>query len=257
MAHLSASIASKALGFNTHIQVIIPHETEAAPVDKVLYLLHGLSDNCTAWINKTRIQQYAEKHSYIVIMPEVQRSFYSDMAHGRQYFTYVSQELPQICEKLFNIRHTREKTFVAGLSMGGYGAVKCGLSRPDFYAACASFSGAVDVKSLFTDRRAEGDHPQYPDSELMAVLGADLVFPDNSDLLYLASQIAKQPVKPRILLTCGHDDFLLKYNHIFEAHLISLGYGHTYLEWPGDHTWDFWEECLPVAFDFFEKGAYK
>ena len=255
MAHLSTSIKSGALGFNTHLEVIIPQETEnPVPVEKVLYLLHGLSDNCTAWLYRTRITEYAEQNGYMVVMPEVQRSFYSNMAHGSRYYDYVTKELPEICERLFNLRHVREKTFVAGLSMGGYGAMRCGLGRPDFYAACASFSGAVDMKTRF----AEVQHSaQRPLPELVAILGEKLEFPESVDTFALANNVAKLPQKPRVLITCGDGDSLLDDNRRFDAHLKSLNYGHTYMEWTGVHDWKFWEECLPLAFDFFEGRELK
>jgi len=247
MAHLSATVESFVLGFSTHVEVIFPQKQDAPKSEKVLYLLHGLTGDCTNWLYRSRIAKYAWERNYIVIMPEVQRSFYSDMTHGSKYFTYVSRELPQICEHIFGIKHTRENTFVAGLSMGGYGAVKCGLSRPDFYAACASFSGAVDMKYRVEESKRTGKN-QLP--ELAAILGEGLVYPDASDLFFLASEAVKQPVRPRVLVTCGDEDFLLEDNRRLDAHMKALNYGHTYMEWPGNHTWDFWEECLPKLFDF-------
>ena len=246
MAQISAVIDSIALGFRSHLEVIIPQQP--TPAQKVLYLLHGLSDDCTAWGRQTRIFAYAEKHNYIVVMPEVQRSFYSDMTHGSKYFTYVAHELPQTIERLFNIRHTRENTFIAGLSMGGYGAAKCALSRPEFYGACASLSGAVDMRWLIEEAKA-GKIPSLP--ETPAILGESLIFPDNADLFILATNVPAAN-RPRLLVTCGDADFLLEDNRRFDAHLQTIGYGHKYMEWPGDHVWDFWEECLPLAFDFFE-----
>jgi len=250
MAQISASIRSQALGFTTHIQVIIPQqlETPLVPPEKILYLLHGLSGDSTAWCHHTRIYHYAEKHNYMVVMPEVQRSFYSDMAYGSKYFTYVSDELPAICEKLFNIKHKREKTFVAGKSMGGFGAAKCALSRPDFYAAGACFSGALDMKTRVEEGKKNN---QLLLPETRAILGEGLVYPDTEDLFHLATCAAKHETKPRLLITCGDSDFLLGENIRFDAHLASLNYGHTYKQWPGDHNWDFWEECLPMAFEFF------
>jgi len=254
MAQISASIRSQALGFMTHIQVIIPqqHENPQAPNEKILYLLHGLSDDSTAWCRRTRIYEYAEKNNYMVVMPEVQRSFYSDMAYGSKYFTYVTEELPAICEKLFNIRHKRENTFVAGLSMGGYGAAKCALSRPEFYAAAACFSGAMDMKARIEESKSN-PQPLFPETK--AILGEELNFPDAADLFYLAREANKSSTKPRMFITCGDADFLLEDNRRFDAHLTALNYGHTYKEWPGDHSWPFWEECLPLAFEFFEAQA--
>ena len=247
MSKISAMIYSEALLFRTHLEVIIPQNP--TPATKVLYLLHGITDDCTAWGRNTRIYHYAEKYNYIVIMPEVQRSFYSDMKHGSKYFTYVAHELPQTIERLFNVRHARENTFVAGLSMGGYGAAKCALSRPEFYTACGCFSGAMDLRSLFEDSYA-GRRPLFP--ETPAILGEALIFPDNADLFHLASNVPPTN-KPRLLITCGDKDFLLDGNRRFDAHLQKLNYGHKYMEWPGVHDWNFWEECLPLAFDFFEE----
>jgi len=254
VSHLSATIKSAALRFDTHIEVIFPWESAEAPVKKILYLLHGLSDNCTAWLYKTRIAKYARENQYMVVMPEVQRSFYSDMAHGSKYFAYVSRELPEICEKIFNIKHTRENTFVAGLSMGGYGAMKCALARPDFYAATASFSGALDMKTRVEMAKQPGQN-QYP--EMTAILGEGLIIPDASDLFYLAREAVKLPIRPRVLVACGETDQLLEDNRRFTAHMQVLNYDHRYMEWPGRHNWDFWEECLPLAFDFFEGRVSK
>ena len=247
MSQISAQIMSASLGFRTHLEVIIPQNE--APATKVLYLLHGLSDDCTAWCRQTRIYDYACQNNYIVIMPEVQRSFYSDMAHGSQYLTYVTKELPEICERLFNIRHTRENTYVAGLSMGGYGAAKCALTRPEFYVACAGFSGAMDMKGRVETTKND-DQLMLP--EMKAILGESLIYPDKDDLFYLADQAAKLAQKPRMLVICGDADFLIEDNRRFDAHLKTLNYGHTYLEWPGEHTWCFWEKCLPETFKFFE-----
>ena len=264
MAHISAMIHPSSLGFRTRIEVIIPqhpkpnvpedsplyHEPPPPP-DRVLYLLHGLSDDATAWCRNTRIESYAEQRGYIVIMPEVQRSFYSDMKHGSQYFTYVTEELPEICETLFNFKHKREKTFVAGLSMGGYGAVKCGLSRPDFYAACAGFSGALDAKGRLAGAAEDGWY-----KELYAIIDKDEPWPESADLFALVDKAAKLPKnkQPRVLVTCGDEDFLIDDNRKFDKHVKALPIEYQYKEWPGVHDWKFWEESLPLAFEFFEKG---
>lgn len=252
MAHISATVMPrKTLEFRTRIEVIIPQDSneEFVKPDKILYLLHGLTDDCTAWCRNTRIESYAEERGYIVIMPEVQRSFYSDMKHGSQYFSYVTEELPQICEELFNIKHTRAKTFVAGLSMGGYGALKCGLTRPDFYAACAGFSGALDPKRFIED-----DLDWY--REMYAIIDKGDPWPESADLFNLASKMAAMPKEKqtRVLVTCGHEDFLIEHNRSFNKHMETLNVAdYKYKEWPGQHVWKFWEECLPLAFEFFER----
>ena len=263
MANISATIHPSSLGFRTRIEVIIPQFPvpivskdspfyfEPLPkADKILYLLHGLSDDVTAWNRHTSIHAYAEEKGYVVIMPEVHRSFYSDMEHGSQYFTYVTEELPKICEELFNIKHERDKTFVAGLSMGGYGAIKCGLSRPDFYAACAGFSGALDVNQRLFTIAEQGWF-----RELYAIIEKGTPLPENLDLFRLSEKMSKLPIdeQARVFATCGDNDHLVEDNRKFDAHMKTLSVDFEYKEWAGVHDWKFWEDSLLLAFDFFEK----
>ena len=119
-----------------------------------------------------------------VIMPEVQRSFYCDMTNGPRYFTYIVDELPALCQRLFRVSARREDNFVAGLSMGGYGAMKAALSRPERYAAAASFSGAVDVAARLDS------HPDI----FQATCGGTLRAED--DLFRLAEKTAGE--RPRL-----------------------------------------------------------
>ena len=262
MANISATIHPSSLGFRTRIEVIIPQfptptDSKDSPFyleplpkpDKILYLLHGLSDDATAWGRHTSIGTYAEERGYIVIMPEVQRSFYSDMRYGSQYFTYVTEELPKICEELFNIKHVREKTFVAGLSMGGYGALKCGLSRPDFYAACAGFSGVLDMEERLVDAAEKNWY-----KELYAIFDKDAPRPESANLFKLSEKMANLPKEKqvRVFVTCGDEDFLIDDNRKFDKHMKTLPVEYEYKEWPGIHDWKFWEESLLMAFDFFE-----
>ncbi|MCL2498976.1 MAG: esterase family protein [Defluviitaleaceae bacterium] len=251
MARLSTSIRSAALGLNTHVEVIFPQANpEGVITRRVLYLLHGMTGNSSCWVNNSRITHHIHhKHPFIVVMPEVQNSFYTDMKHGADYFTYVAYELPKIVEEIFNVKHTRENTYVAGLSMGGYGAVKCALTRPEFYCAVASFSGAVDAESIY-HRLLPGTDERHK-KLAVSIAGEELKVPEGGNLFALASNLADKPEKPRILVTCGDKDFLLEDNRRFDAHMKALPFEYAYKEWAGDHDWDFWEESLPVMFDFF------
>src|SRR5213080_4930690 len=114
----------------------------------VLYLLHGLSDDDTIWLRRTSIERYVAPLGLAVVMPQVHRSFYTDQASGGNYWTFLSEELPELVGTLFRVSQRREDTFVAGLSMGGYGAVKWALRQPDRFAAAASLSGGLDVAAL-------------------------------------------------------------------------------------------------------------
>lgn len=259
MARFSATFTAALLGSVTHAEVFIPQvlpdgpgqplpENDAPP--KVLYLLHGMTGGCTDWVEKTRIVYYAQQQRYIVVMPEAHNSFYTDMVYGGNYFSYIAYELPALVERFFNVRHTRENTFVAGLSMGGYGAVKTALSRPNFFTACAAFSGALDAEAIY---RKLPQQDEWHKKLAVSIAGPDLSVPENGNLFTLASGLADKPQKPRMLVTCGDKDFLLEDNRRFDAHMKALPFEYTYKEWPGDHDWDFWEQSLPLMFDFFNR----
>ena len=140
MAFLSVDIYSSVLNMDTHVNVILPQDkTSSKEPAKVLYLLHGLSDDCSKWTRFTAIERKINGRNLAVVMPEVQRSFYTDMKYGLNYFTYIAYELPKLCQAMFNVSDKREDNFVAGLSMGGYGALKTALTRTDLFSKVASF----------------------------------------------------------------------------------------------------------------------
>ena len=203
MATLSATFYSQTLNTTTHAEVIFPNPPFQAPPTRVLYLLHGMKGACKDWLHQTPIFRYADLHNYIVIMPEVHNSFYTDMVYGYDYFTYVAHELPKTVEYLFNVRHKREETFVAGLSMGGYGALKIALSRPEFFAGCAGFSGALDA-----ERAAEmfNSTDEWHKKLARSIMGEGLQVPENNNYLplppiwqiILKNQKSSLPAAPRI-----------------------------------------------------------
>ena len=146
MTYLRCDFSSKSLEMCTSFIALLPEDVPLGDAP-VIYLLHGLSDNCTGWTRLTGVERYAREHNAAVIMPEVQRSFYADMALGLRYFTYISQELPAFCRRTFGLSAARERNFVMGLSMGGYGALKCALTAPERYAGCGAFSSVTDIRA--------------------------------------------------------------------------------------------------------------
>lgn len=251
MAIFQGDMRSCTLAMDTHVAVILPYDRPAEAQQtpcKVLYLLHGLGDNAAAWCRYTSIERYAREWGIAVVMPEVQRSFYYNMAMGLRYFSYVTQELPQLVAQFFNVSTARSDTYIAGLSMGGYGALKCGLTYPGQYAGCASFSGVVDMNYVLDEHLNTTNTP-----ESMAVFGEKLQLADNDNLFYLAKQCSALPRQehPEIFITCGQQDFLYDINTQFKQYLDTIPLDFRYMEWEGIHEWGFWDKSIRLALDYF------
>jgi putative tributyrin esterase len=152
---------SEKVGVNLPLNVILPHDIaqggRALEERKVLYLLHGLSDDASAWQRYTNIEILAQRHGLVVVMPSAGRSFYTDMANGQAYFSYITEELPAWLAASFRIGTAREQTFIAGVSMGGYGAFKAAFLRPDLFAAACSLSGVLALNLLQAPADKTGD----------------------------------------------------------------------------------------------------
>jgi putative tributyrin esterase len=245
MAFIQCDFFSEALGLSTSMSVILPQQTQSqmgltgnviAAKHPTLYLLHGLSDDHTIWMRRTSIERYASELGIAVVMPSVQRSFYEDMEYGMNFWTFVSEELPAIARSFFPLSEKREDNFVAGLSMGGYGAFKLALNCPDQYAAAASLSGALIADTIY-DR--------FPSDASLVYKSRESIKGSDSDLLAAAERLAKsdQPT-PLLYQICGTEDFLYEDNKKFREFVESLDLTLKYAEAPGDHSWAFWDEYI-------------
>jgi putative tributyrin esterase len=256
MAFLQVQFFSDALGLCSSVNVLLP-QAEARARDRevpVVYLLHGHSDDHTMWMRRTAVERHAEvlAPEFAVVMPAVDKSFYSDMKHGNRYWTYVSEELPQVMSSLFPLSGRREDTFSAGLSMGGYGALKLALNRPERFLACASFSGACEMG----ERLKNLDLGDGFNRALLDIFGSEQDFQHSeNDLMWQAERVAKGEYIPKIYMACGTKDFLYENNLKFLEHLRKLGLPVTWEATPGrEHTWDYWDEQVQVALKFFAEA---
>src|SRR5215211_49897 len=167
---------SEALHMSSRMLVLIPQRTQAErmsgrrPHYRTLYLLHGRTDDHTAWQRQTSIERYVEGLNLVVVMPAVHLSFYTDMAHGGKYWQFISEEVPTLVRELFSLSSDRKDNFVAGLSMGGYGAFKMALTHPDRFAAAASLSGAVDLNEVVRVKKSEPGNKAWLE-EMRTVFG--------------------------------------------------------------------------------------
>ncbi len=247
MALLRVEFSSKSLEMNTSFQVFLPDEG-ALQEKKVIYLFHGLTDNCTGWMRYSSCERYARERDVALVIPEVQRSFYTDGVYGLNYFTWVSEELPQVVHRMFGLSLSREKSYVMGLSMGGYGALKCALTYPERYAGCGAFSSVADMVDYIQDPATH-----LARRERVALFGPDCRVPEQDDLFAL---LEKARELPPIYLACGEDDGLYPMSCRLAAALEAKGAAFRYDHRPGAHTWDFWDQALRDSFAYhFGQGG--
>ena len=249
MASFNGTIYSRSLGMDTNLNIITPRGklTDNGNLPRVAYLLHGLSDNAAAWLENANLRELCDKYNIAFVMPEVQRSFYTDMAFGLDYYTFISEELPETVSSLFKFSEKREDTYIMGLSMGGYGALKIGMRNPGEFAGIGGFSSVCDVKEAIKD----SDNVTFTEREKISVLGNDLNLKSDDDLYHIAEEFSKSGYETKIYLSCGNDDFLLDMNKDYEKHLSDMGIPHVFETWEGIHNWKFWRESLDRALETF------
>ena len=247
MAFMEIHFFSEVLGRGVSVNGIIPEDFRPeGPVPyKTLYLLHGLSDDHTAWQRYTEIECLANRGRFAVIMPNADRSFYTNMAKGDRYLDYIALELPQAMRSFFKgMSHKPEDNFIAGLSMGGYGAFKVALNYPDRFAAACSLSGALDIDFMYRVY-----HGKSPSDIARTKALYENIFGEpeklsgsEHDLLFLLEQnVKKGVVLPELYLTCGTEDPILPCSDSFFEKAKTLGVEKiSYKQAPGHHNWTFW-----------------
>lgn len=272
MAFFQVNFFSPSLCFNTDICVFVPtpnsdeilnHKKSDYFKDgakfQTLYLLHGAYGDYTDWFRLTGIERYAQEHKLAVVMPSASNSFYQNMYKGSAYLTYLLEEISEFVTKLFPLSKKRENTFVAGLSMGGYGALRLAFQKPEQFAACATLSGAVDIAAVKRDTDKgtidgpfcwnaifENTEPEGTQADIFELIKRD--------------KEAGLPL-PKVFQSCGTEDFIYPINVEGKKAFEKAGIDLTYEEHPGIHDWDYWDthirrvlDWLPLNNDSVEEG---
>jgi len=242
MAFLECYFKSEVLGMEQPFNVILP-QVRMSDIENrgkkfpVLYLLHGLSDDHTKWMRMTSIERYALQYNLAVVMPNVNRSFYADMKYGLKYYTYITRELPHMVRTTFPVSDKREDNFIAGLSMGGYGAFMIALRNPNMFSAAASLSGALDLAGHIDNN----DEQIAPMTKLIFGSPEEFI---NSDynLMNLLKKVSREKDRlPRLYQCCGTEDYIYPMNTSFRDAAMEFGVDLTYEEGPGGHEWGYWD----------------
>lgn len=259
MALIHCSFGSDSLGMTTDIHVILPETDVREGKEKVhfptVYLLHGASDNYSNWIRFTSIERYAQKYGLAIVMPEAGLSFYNNMPMGYDCYDYVAKELLAFTRAVFPLSDKREDTYIAGLSMGGYGSMRIALNNPEVFSAAGTFSGAVALASMSSTVVGFMDDAgtRRMLERAFGISNSEILKGTNADPIYLLQSFVKCPGQmPRIYQSCGTQDFLYEQNQAFKAAAEEAGLPVHYEEWTGDHNWPFWDKSIQRFFHWLK-----
>lgn len=250
MALIHAQLRSAALGRGVSCDIILPQKsTHLIGMDtaesndvKVLWLLHGMSDDCTIWQRRTSIERYAAPYGIAVVMPDVEVSSYSNLAHGGRFYDYIAYDLPETLHAMFGFSTARENNMIAGLSMGGAGCMKIGLANPDKYFAIGCLSAGALNHPLPENTAAIDKSKNWYD--YVRFDGRELA-DSEEDVFGNAKRIVENGIPaPRIYHSTGSEDFLLESAHKTRDFFNSFEgnpFDYVFEEDPGAHTWEYWD----------------
>jgi putative tributyrin esterase len=260
MAFLQVNFFSKSLKRLVTFNAFVPLETFEVPGQekvergpmKVLHLLHGYTGNHTDWACGSRIQELSQRYNIAVFMPSGENNFYlDDTDKGELHGEFVGNELVEFTRKMFPISNKREDTFIGGLSMGGYGAIRNGLKYSHNFGRIIALSSALIAYNIagipkdFKDGVADYKYYSRVFGDLDTLLGSDR---EPEGLVHQLK--SKKADIPMIYMACGTEDFLLNENRRYHNFLVSENIEHAYVEGPGVHDWNFWNEYIEKALEW-------
>ncbi len=232
---------SAALGKEQPFAYALPHALLQEPERRfpMILFLHGHGCSYKHWAEHTQILRYAARYSFVLLFAEGENSWYANAFDGTaRYEDYIVGELAAFAAEHLPVKPPGKYWAAAGMSMGGYGALLLGLKHPGLFGSAVSLAGALEAN------RFAGEHHVFGDPV------KQISFRRQNDLYALAEEaLCRWPIqRPAITLECGLQDSLLEVNRRFHQHLQFIGYGHTYREVHGHHTWPCWNRALRTLF---------
>lgn len=273
MAVFEFTMYSTTLHRNTDVTAVVPVEAPVFPIPGVtvdldkplrsLYLLHGYSGSHSDWLRGSSIQELAQMHRIAIFCPSGENSFYiDDVKRDALYEQFICKELVEFTRRAFNLSKTREDTYIGGLSMGGYGAIRNGLKNSDVFGGILAFSSA-----LITDGISHmPDEPQpapagqgggmgmSPDYFIHTFGTPSKIMGSDVDPKALAKKLMDDPSlpRPKMYMACGSEDFLIEPNRDLHKYLEGIGFEHYYVEGHGTHSWEYWNKHITRSLDWWE-----
>ena len=264
MAFLQVELFSHALHMAVTVDVLLPQPTRreiginsgssTGGQYPVLWLLHGASDDHTTWQRRTSIERYVASMGLAVVMPSAHLSSYANMVHGGNFYDYIVDELPATLRAFFPLSADRKDNYIAGNSMGGYGAMKIGIGNPQSYSAIGCFSAGANSAASLRERAQEADPLRRMRNAM--VHGDRDASGTIEDTWYIARKNSALPELPRIFHSCGTGDFLLEKARATRDFFLSLEgnpYHYVYEEHEGIHEWNYWDEHIIDFLQFIQQ----
>lgn len=255
MAIIRWQFFSQILKLHTSLTLSLPESIKPSGRLPILYLLHGGTDNATTWLRETDLEAISGRFNLITASIDGMSSAYVDMYHGGRYFTYLTQELPDLLPSRFPVSPKPEDALICGFSMGGQGALRAAFRHPEKYGACIAISGARDMIPLFEKWKAMEGGPDL--SGVEDALGPiDTLRGSENDIVDLAKKaVTRFAALPRFFLACGNEDYAVELSDEYHQYLNSIGLAHMYYKAPGIHDYAFAEKALHWALEQVQKGS--
>lgn len=248
MAFYEFEFPSVSLGFPAETLLFLPDGARELPV---LWLLHGANNDAHEWFDQTALQRHAAARGLAVATTSVYNGFYVNMHAGAPYADFLENEWIPAVRRLFPcLSEKREKNFIAGASMGGFGALRLAVNRPEWFSKAAAFAGSIEMPTII-ERHARGIQPGGPDFG-WAFGGYEPMVQNENDVLYMAAKCARAGRMPQVYLVCGTEDFGYALNLMARDDLRAAGADVTWREAPGVHSYDCWDPEIPAFLDWLE-----
>ncbi len=255
---VKSTFMNKQVGYTIYLPADYDRSERSYPV---VYLLHGYTDNNTAWMQFGEINRYADNAiadgkipSMIIVMPDADSTFYMDAYDGKTNYEsfFIKEFIPSI-EKTYRIKSEKKYRGVAGLSMGGYGTLLYALKYPDMFAAAAPLSAFVtdeDVIIKMPDMMYNATFGQLFGRNLKGSERLTKTWNENHIMKIVADKSSGDLKKVKYWIDCGDDDFLIKGNCLLHIALTEKGVPHEFRVRDGAHNWTYWRTGITDALQF-------